>query len=432
MSSEEEAFLDSLENKLFQYFWVESNPANGLVKDRSTPASPASMAATGFGVAAWAVGAERRWISREQAARRTLLLLRFLCSSEQSVGSSATGYKGFYYHFVDMESGRRFWNCELSTVDTAWLLAGIRFARQYYDRSDPVEKEIRERADFLTRRVDWDWATVTQTDDSGTVALCWNPETGLSPYGWMGYNESMYLYILAAGSGYPNAEKAFRKWHTTYSWEEPYPGLNHFIFLPLFGHFLSHVWVDFRNLADELLDRHGIDYFENSRRAVLTQRRYAVENPMKWVGYDSLTWGLSPCDGPGPSFDTKKHRFFSYEARGTSGPRRIHNDDGTIAPYAAGSSIVFAPEAVIPTLQSMAGRFGSKGLCGKYGFVDAFNLTAGWYDPDCLGIDQGPFLLMIENFRTGLIWEYTMKDPVVKKGLERLGFRRREPGSFKK
>lgn len=423
LTADEAAFLDTLQHHTFLFFWNECNPRNGLIKDRSTATSPASIAAVGFGVAAWAVGAERGWITREQAVDRTLTLLRFLMKSEQSADSLATGYRGFYYHFIDMESGKRVWQCELSTIDTAWLLAGIRFASQYYNRDHPDEQEIRALADSLTFRVDWDWLTLPEdAHHPNVVSMSWRPETGIQNYGWTGLNEALYLYILAAGSGHTHAETSYQNWLSYYQWHEPYPGLAHVIFPPLFGHQYSQVFVDFRGLADEYLQKRGIDYFENSRRATLTQRRYAIDNPAGWVGYDSLTWGLTACDGPGPGYNRDGKRFFTYSARGTSGPQHVHNDDGTIAPTGACGSMVFAPEIVIPTLRAMFQRYGHKGLWGRYGFVDAFNPTVGWFDNDYLGIDQGPILLMIENFRTGLIWEYSMRDPVIQTGLKRLGF----------
>jgi hypothetical protein len=424
LSAEEIAFLDTLQHRTFLYFWNECNPHNGLIKDRSTEKSPASIAAVGFGVAAWAVGVERGWITREQAVERTLTLLNFLMNSDQSTDTLATGHRGFYYHFLDMKTAQRVWKCELSTIDTAWLLAGIRFASQYYGGSNSNEQRIRALADSLTFRVDWDWMTLPEdAHHPNVVSMSWRQERGgVQNYGWTGLNEGLYLYILAAGSGHSSSEKAYKSWLSYYQWDEPYEALAHVVFPPLFGHQYSQMFVDFRGLADEYMQEKRIDYFENSRRATLTQRRYAIDNPAGWAGYDSLVWGLTACDGPGPSYNREGKRFHTYSARGTSGPDHVHNDDGTIAPTAAGGSIVFAPEFVLPTLRAMYDRYGDKGLWGRYGFVDAFNPTVGWFDRDYLGIDQGPILLMIENLRTGMIWEYSMRDPVIKRGLQRLGF----------
>jgi hypothetical protein len=424
-SPEEEKFLDTLQYRSFLFFINEINPNNGLVKDRSAEDSPASTAAVGWGIAVWAIGAEHNWINREEAAQLTLNLLRFLINSEQSAKPDATGYQGFYYHFLNMETGKREWNCELSTIDTAWLLAGIRFAVHYYDRNNDVEKEIRELGDKLTNRVNWNWALIEKSKHKGhknLVSMAWHPEEGLSDYGWFGYTEALYLYILAAGTNLTEPMKAYDQWLSGFRWKEPYEGLAHVIFPPLFGHQFSHMFIDFRGLTDKYLIEKGIDYFENSRRATLANRMYCIQNPKGWIGYDSLTWGISACDGPGESYNKDGKEFFGYAGRGASGPDDNLHEDGTITPEAAGGSIPFAPEVCIPTLKNMYDKYGDKGLWGKYGLKDAFNLTAGWYDTDYLGLDEGPIVIMIENYRTGLIWEYTMKDSVIQKGLEKLGF----------
>lgn len=424
---EEDLFLDTLQYRSFQFFINEINPEIGLVKDRTAEWSAASIAATGWGIPAWAIGAEHNWITREKAAGLTLNLLRFLYNSEQSTKPDATGYQGFYYHFLNMETGKREWNCELSTIDTAWLLAGIRFAVQYYDRENEIEKEIRDLGDKITNRVNWNWAVIKESRHQGhknLISMAWHPEKDgqLSDYGWFGYTEALYLYILAAGTNLDEPEKVYDQWLSGYKWKEPYEGLAHVIFPPLFGHQFSHMFIDFRGLSDKYMKEKGIDYFENSRRATLVNRMYCIQNPKGWAGYDSLTWGISACDGPGESYNKDGKLFHSYAGRGASGPEYTIAEDGTITPEAAGGSVPFAPEVCIPTLKNLYDRYGDKGLWGDYGFKDAFNLTAGWYGPHYLGLDQGPILIMIENYRTGLIWKYAMKDPVIRKGLKVLGF----------
>lgn len=417
-SPEDNSFLDTLERKIFDYFWIESNHSNGLVKDRSTDASPASIAATGFGVVVWAIGAEHNWVSRQEACERTLNLLRFLIGSEQSAKPDASGYNGFYYHFLNMNTGKREWNCELSTIDTAWLLAGLRFARRYYNGPDIREIEIRSLADKLTYRVNWNWSLLKNGKYKGFISQAWRPEKGFLDLGWFGYNEALFLFILSAGSTLSDPVPVYDKWLSTYKWVGPYKGLEHFSFPPLFGHQYSHMFIDFRNITDPKLKEKGIDYFENSRRAVLSQRIYAVENPLDREGYDSLCWGLTASDGPGDKFGD----FRGYAARGTSGKGYQHDDDGTIAPTAAASSIVFEPLISIQTIKNMFEKYGPQGLWGKYGFVDAFNLNAHWFDKDYLGIDQGPIIIMIENLRTGLVWKHMMKDEVITSGLKKLKF----------
>jgi hypothetical protein len=218
-----------------------------------------------------------------------------------------------------------------------------------------------------------------------------------------------------------NAERSYNAWLSTYKWTTPYKGLSHVAFPPLFGHQFTEAFIDLRGIADQYLKEKGIDYFENSRRATYVQRRYAIENPKGWIGYDSLCWGITASDGPPDKFNFGDKKFYGYAGRGTSGPDYNYYDDGTIAPYASLSSLPFAPEIVLPTIKSMNTKYG-KNLWGKYGYYDAFNPTAKWFDIDYLGIDQGPMLMMIENFRTGLVWNQVMKDPVIQKGLNKLGF----------
>ena len=421
LTKSEQSFLDSLQFRTFLFFWQESNPANGLVKDRSTKDSPASIAATGFAIPAWAIGAEREWITRQAAAERTLTLLKFLMNSEQSENKLATGYKGFYYHFLNMQTGEREWNCELSSIDTGLLFAGIIFARNYFDGSNDVEEKIRDLSSQILSKADWKFFTLPDSHKMPySICLGWTPEEKYHAWGWHGYNEALVLYIIAAGLGMENVDQGYKTWLSTYKWGEPYEGLAHALFPPLFGHHYSHMFVDFRDLADAYMREKGIDYFENSRRATYTQREYAKENPKGWVGYDSLTWGITACDGPG--FNKNSKEFLGYAGRGSSGREYNYFDDGTIAPTAAGGSIAFAPEIVIPTLLNLKNEFGDKGLWDKYGFVDAFNLTADWYGKDYLGIDQGPIIIMIENFRNEFVWKLMVKDPIIQNGLKRLNF----------
>ncbi|MCA8951244.1 MAG: Tat pathway signal protein [Planctomycetes bacterium] len=423
--------VDELQRRTFGYFVTHVEPATGLVKDRSTADSPASIAGTGFALPIWAIGAERGWISRARALELTATLLRFLRDAEQSDAATATGYRGLYYHFLDMRTGARVWQCELSTIDTALLLAGIRFARCHYDRDDDAEREVRELADALTARVQWDWLTLPAGGRyEGALSHGWRPESGAIPIGWVGYNEALVLHVLAAGSGHGDAATAYRRWLAHYEWREAFPGLELLAFPPLFGHQYSHMFVDFRGLPDAYMREKGIDYFENSRRAVRAQQRYAIANPGGFVGYGAEIWGLTACDGPGRSHDDAAHRFAGYTARGATGPELGQNDDGTIAPTAAAASIAFEPELAIAAIAAMRDRYGDTGLFGPHGFADAFNPTADWIAPDTLAIDQGPIVLMIENWRSDFVWRRTMQDPVIRRGLEVLGFDTPKPHRF--
>jgi hypothetical protein len=422
LSSEETVLLDSIQHKTFLFFMNERNPENGLVKDRSASWAPSSIAAIGFALPSYAVGVERGWITRDEAAEITLTILKFFLNSVQSPDTNVTGYQGFYYHFLRMNSGTREWNCELSTIDTGLLMMGIIFSRNYFNQNNEIENEIREISAALIRRMNWDFFQMPESGNHpNSISMGWTPESGLHQMGWVGYNEALFLYILAAGSGMTNAEIAFEEWLKHYDWRTPYPGLSHAAFPPLFGHQFSFCFIDPIGLTDKFMREKGIDYFENSRRATYVQKLYAIDNPHGWVGYDSLCWGISASDGPTDKYNFDDKNFLGYAGRGTSGPDLNYFDDGTIAPYAAISSIVFAPEIVIPTIKSFNERYG-KNLWSSYGYLDAFNPTINWFNEEYIGIDQGPLLLMIENFRTGFVWKYVMKDDVIQSGLKRLGF----------
>ncbi|MGV3560623.1 MAG: glucoamylase family protein [Larkinella arboricola] len=411
-------FLDSLQRDTFRYFWELGDNPHGLIPDRHPTPSFASIAATGFGLTAYLIGVERGYISHQQAAERTLKTLRFFNSAPQSAQEKGTtGYRGFFYHFLDMKTGHRYKQVELSTIDTALLLAGMLSSQSYFHQNTAMEKEIRTLVDRIYRRVDWQWMQVRKP----LVSMGWHPESGFIQSDWKGYNEAMILYILALASPtHPVSSDAWTEWTSTYEWHE-FQRFPHVNFDPLFGHQYSHIWIDFRGIQDAYMRQKGIDYFENSRRATLANRAYCMENPGKFEGYEADLWGLTACDGPKDTV-INGQTFFSYRARGAAATQVV--DDGTIAPTAAGGSIPFTPEESIRTLQLMKHRYGKK-LYGPYGFKDAFNLSypGQWFDNDYLGIDSGPILLMTENYRTNLIWNLMMHNAILRKGLLRAGFR---------
>lgn len=422
LTTAEVGMLDSIQHKTFLYFMGEHHPKMGIVKDRTAPWAPASIAATGFGLASFGIGAERKWITRQEAAEITLKILTFFANSVQSDAAKVTGYKGFYYHFLEMKNGTREWKCELSSIDTGLLMMGVIFARNYYDKDNETERQIRALSASLLGRIQWDFMAMPDTGRfANTISMGWTPEKGLHNFGWAGYDEGLFLYILAAGSGMTNVEKRYQAWLKSYRWYTTYKEYPHVAFPPLFGHQFSQAFIDLRGIADQYMKEKGIDYFENSRRATYAQRQFSIDNPNGWTGYDSLCWGITACDGPGEKYNIGTKKFLGYAGRGASGPDYNYFDDGTIAPYGSLSSLPFAPEIVLPTAKSLIEKHGRK-IWGKYGFYDSFNLTANWVDDDFLGIDEGPMLIMIENFRTGLVWNYLMADPVIQKGLNRLGF----------
>lgn len=442
-------FVEDLSRRTFDYFWDTTSVDKCLAPDR-WPSNPfSSVAATGFAITAYGIGAERGYVTRAAAAERTLKCVEFYASAPQGPeATGVTGHKGFFYHFLHNDTGYRRGTTELSTVDTTLLLGGILFAQSYFDRANPTERRIRELAEWIYRRVDWTWAQRSNTGtqarnlaDSHGITMGWRPERGWETHDWVGYNEGMLVYILAAGSPtHPIGKDAWDKGWAAKLDEDwgSYYGQEHLTFEPLFGHQYSHAWVDFRGIRDDFMARKGIDYFENSRRATLAQRAYGIDNPNRWTGYSGEIWGWTASDGPGgykAMVGGTERSFQGYSARGM-GPKRVV-DDGTIVPTAAGGSIPFAPEIAIPALMAMQARYGDW-LYTRYGFKDAFNPSftfvalgsrsgqtdpqRGWVANDHLGIDQGPILVMLENYRSGLVWRTMRRNPHVRTGLKRLGF----------
>lgn len=416
--------LDRLRLTTLEYYVHETNPANGLIRDKTDPAAPCSIAAVGLGLAAIPVLVERGVISREFAPEIALRPLRFFHNSPHCPEPDSTGYKGFYYHFLDMKSGRRVWECELSTIDSAFLFAGMLTCASYFDGDSESEAEIRRLAETLYRRADWQWAL------NGGAALShgWKPETGFIPHRWTGYDEGLLLYLLGLGSPtFPLPAESYAAYSSTYQWKKIY-GRELLYSGPLFTHQLSHLWIDFRDLRDAFMREHGTDYFQNSRQATYVHQEYAMRNPLEFAGYGKLCWGVTATDGPGwdkRMVDGIERQFYDYCARGAPyGP-----DDGTIAPWAVVTSLPFAPEIVIPTVRAMVQL--DLGATERYGFKPSFNQTykaperpTGWWvTPHHFGIDQGPVILMIENYCTGLIWNIMRRSPYVSAGLRRAGFR---------
>jgi len=430
--------FDDIERRTFDFFWSTSNRFNGMVPDRFPTPAPASIAAIGFALTAYVIGVDRGFITRAQARERTLTTVRFFRDAPQGVQSrGVSGHKGFFYHFLDMKTGTRAGRSELSTVDTALLVAGMLHSQAYFNSQDPDEVEIRDAVDKIYWRIDWPWAQVR----GPLISMGWSPERSFIAHDWNGYNEAMLVVLLALGSPtHSVAESAWSAWSESYrgAWGR-FMGYEHLSFAPLFGHQYSHTWIDFRGIQDPAMRDRGIDYFENTRRAVYAQRAFAIANPNGFHEYGANIWGFTACDGPGtvrlPDRTGRSRSFLDYSARGVGRNHTV--DDGTIAPTAAASSLPFAPEIVIPAVQEMHSRYGQF-IYSKYGFLDSFNrsftatnvkLTDGRVDPafgwianDYLGIDQGPILAMIANYRNELVWEDMRACAPLRRGLQRAGF----------
>jgi hypothetical protein len=418
----DDQLLDRFQCAAFGYFLDRFDQRTGLVADTSRPGAPASIAVVGFALSCYSVGIERGWMARGDAIARTLVTLRFFCDSPQSEAADATGYKGFYYHFLDMETGRRAWKSELSLIDTTLLLAGVLTVRSYFDRDTAEETEIRDCADAIYHRVDWQWA-----QGGGTTARHgWKPESGFLHYGWEGYSEATILYVLGLASpSYPLPADSFGAWTATYQWENIYD-VEYLYAGPLFVHHFSQAWIDFRGIRDEFMREKDSDYFENTRRAVLVQRDYARRNPHEFKGYGQDCWGFSANDGPGRrvmSLAGGRRHTFGYAARGVPfGP-----DDGTISPSAVLASLPFAPEMSLSAIRHFCRHYPD--LMRDWRLPSGFNPTlagdhgpAGWISAGYFGLDQGIVVLMIENYRSGLIWRLMRKTAAVESGLRRAGF----------
>ena len=396
------AILDTIQHTAFSYFWNEANPANGLIKDRMLSGAPCSIASTGFGLSAICIGVDHGWVSRTAARDRVLTSLKTFWRGPQGSGDGYIGNFGLFYHMLDMNTATRTWNSELSTIDTGLLLAGIIDAKQYFDGTDSLETALRSYADSIYMRMQWSYM---RGPYNFGLALGWMPVTGFSGYGqWTGYSEASIMYILAMGSPfspYRLTQYGWLIWTSTYPWID-YAGFEYVAFPPLFGHQYSQCWLDLRSISDDKMTSLGITYFENSRRATLAQRAYAAANPGGFPGYSDTLWGITASDAPG-----------GYSARGAP---PAQNDEGTITPTAPISSIAFAPDAVIPVIRNMWENYRPQ-LWTQYGFRDAFNLKMNWYDNDIIGIDQGPEIIMIENYLNGRVWKRFMQNPDVQRGL---------------
>jgi len=429
LSAGDEAMLDTLQHDAFEYFLARTNHDNGLVADTSRPDSHASIAVIGFALSAYPVGVERGWMTRAEALQRSLTTLRFFQHSDQSGTSESTGYKGFYFHFLKMDTGTRAWRCEVSLIDTALLLAGMLTAAAYFSATTVEETALRELVDTLYRRMDWRWAQ----RQGGALVHGWKPESGFLNYGWEGYNEALLLYTLALGSPtYPLPADSFNAWTGTYQWENLY-GIDFLFAGPLFIHQFSHIWIDFRGIRDAFMREKHCDYFENSRRAAYVQREYAIRNPRSFVGYNAHCWGWSAGDGPSSSPQRvagREQSFYGYAARGVPhGP-----DDGTIAGPSMLASLVFAPELVLPAIRQMLTRdiVPFEHAAHASGFNETVHSDtattargtkfSGWMSEGTFGLDQGMIVLMIENFRSGMLWQLLHGSPAICNGLLRADF----------
>jgi hypothetical protein len=422
-ASDLDRLLAQLQLSTVRYYLRETNPDNGLVRDKTDPNAPVSIAAVGMALATMPVVVERGVLVRGFAAKITLKRLRYLLACAQGPQPDATGYKGFFYHFLDIHTGRRVWECELSTIDSAFLFAGALTVGTYFDRDTPDEVEIRNVADTLYRRADWNWAR----DGGPTLTHGWRPESGFIQHRWQGYDEGLLLYILGLGSPtHPLPPESYRAYCATYTWKKIYD--RELLYSGRSSHINSRICGStFAAFATNSCGGAAATTLRTAGRRRLCSRNTRSAIPGISSDNGEHCWGFTACDGPSGGkrvIDGVEREFFDYIARGAPfGP-----DDGTVAPWVVVASLPFAPEIVVPTVKNFARM--DAGMTGKYGFKPSFNqtfampdsLSSWWVTPYYFGIDQGPVVLMIENYLTGLLWKIMRRCPAVVAGLRRAGF----------
>jgi hypothetical protein len=400
-SPADDALLEQIEKANFQFFWEQANPETGLVRDRCNVRRPdksdllGSIASTGFGLTALCIGDKRGYVSHADARGRVLNSLRFLWKKMPN-------HRGFFYHWANVNTGERLWDSEVSSIDTAILLCGILTCRQHFE-----SREIAQLAAEIYNRVDWSWLS----EDTPILPHGWRPETGFLQYRWDDYSEMMMLYLLGLGSNtYPLRPTAWDAWKRS---QFEYDGIRYIgSFAPLFVHQYSQAWFDFRGRRDQYAD-----YFQNSTIATDVHRRFCLDLRGQFPSYSEDLWGITASDSV--------HGYTVWGGPPATGPI-----DGSIVPCAAGGSMAFLPQETMRVLRTINDRYGAHALC-QYGFVDAFNPLTNWFDSDVVGIDTGITMVMIENVRTGFVWDTFMKNPEAKRSMDRAGLKPYEGATTK-
>lgn len=403
LSRDDEAFLEDLSRRAFQYFIDHADPQTGLVLDRALASGEAhppdhpshnitSSAATGFGLTALCIGAARGWIARGEARARALTTLRFFAGR-------ASQEHGWFLHWMDKETGERRWNSEYSSIDTALLLAGVLTARQYF-REDP---EVVRLATLIYERVDFGWMLA---GDSVLLSHGWRPETGFIKSRWDTYSEHLILQLLAIGSPtHPVTPRAWLAWSRK---RITYAGYTYLNAGPLFTHQFTQAWADLRDARESWYP--FTNYFANSVAATRAHRQFCIDLASEFKAYGPDMWGISASDSA--------HGYVAW-----GGPPRDPAIDGTVVPNAPAGSLMFTPDISLRALRAMKEKFGER-VYGRYGFVDAFNPNTGWVDTDVIGIDQGITLLSAENLRSGFMWRYFMRNSEIPRAMRLVGLKR--------
>jgi hypothetical protein len=399
LAADDEALLEDLSQRAFRFFWSQADPRTGLVRDRARADGSlhdeghrdvASIAATGFGLSGLCIAADRGWVTRDQAMERARSTLRFL-------DAGLYQNHGWFHHFVDARTGQRVWKSEVSSIDTALLVAGVLTVRQCFDE----DGEIPRLAQRVYERVDFTWMLA---GDPRLLSHGWRPESGFLKARWDHYCELMILYLLGIGSPtHPIPAASWRAWTRpvmTYAGYTYVSGPD-----PLFVHQYSHAWVDFRGRPER--GPSGVDWWQNSVVATRAHKAFCLDLSKEFPGYTKNFWGITASDSPK-----------GYVAWG--GPPRHPAIDGSVVPATAGGSLMLVPDITLPVVREMRRRFGDR-IYGLYGFADAFNPTTGWVNPDVIGIDLGITLLSAENLRTGRVWGWFMRNEEIPRAMRDAG-----------
>ncbi|HUI28859.1 MAG TPA: glucoamylase family protein [Candidatus Acidoferrales bacterium] len=408
--SNDSTFLDLISKKAFRYFVEQVDPVTGLVRDRAGNFDLTSIAAVGFQLTALGIGAERGWITRDSAASDAKKILNTLSARQDSSANGSNGFKGFYYHMMGIGTGLRDGTSELSSIDASLFFAGVMFAREYFNGSASGEIQIRALADTIIDRVNWRWMLDALKNQ---FYMAWTPADGFSYSHWDYYtDEAILVSFLAIGSGKVDPS-------VFYAWQRVPAAYGDYTFRQswwgsLFTYLFAHCWIDFKKCGyDQCQD--SVNWWDNSVQAVKADRQFCIDSSASYSTYSDSSWGLTACFGPG-GYNGGMSK--SYGAFPLADPPANH--DGTIAPYGAGGSIVFFDPENNESIHALKNYYNNyPRLWGIYGFKDAFNLgrtadsTDDWYANDYVGLDVGTLLLMIENYRTGLVWNYFSKNKQV-------------------
>ncbi len=401
LAPDDEAFLEDLSRRSFMFFWEQADPTTGIVRDRSrtdgslpneNAREVGSIASVGFGLGGLCIAAEREWLPRAEVVERARATLRFFAERMEHE-------HGWFYHFVNLRTGAREWKSELSSIDTALLLAGVLTARRCFDE----DADIVKHATAIYERVDFAWMLA---GDPLVLSHGWKPEQGFLRNRWDHYSELMILYLLGIGS--PTHAIPPASWR---AWTRPRLTFDAYEYVggppALFVHQYSHAWVDYRGLREQ--EPPYIDWFENSVTATRAHKAFCLSLSKEFPGYTEQVWGIT-------ASDTQKGYV------GWGGPPRHRAIDGSVVPCATAGSLMFTPDITVPALREMHQRFGDR-IYGRYGFADAFHPTNGWVNPDVIGIDLGITLLSAENLRTGWVWQWFMRNQEISRAITAVGLR---------